>query len=225
MRKALSPTLRWLLALLFATMAPTGAFASSPAPGIGKIVVKADPVYILRNGKTLKLGVPSINLRHGDEAITGSTGKALILLKNADAVSLSPSSRLKLTQQTVPGVSVKISRFILKLFGKLRARVRKSEETSVEVHTPTSVIGVKGTDFIVEFLKGNTRVGTLEGLVRLQSSVTKGSIDIPPGKMGSVSPAGEVLPLSEFAGELMKDVDFIGEKMDDSDHSGSKMEM
>ena len=113
----------------------------------------------------------------------------------------------------------------MSIFGKMRARVKKSKKFNVRIKTATAVIGVKGTDFVVEYVEKKTTVGTLRGLVNMMSSITNESIDIPKGKMSSVSASGTVLPLTEFAGELLKDVEFAGEQMEEDDYSGEKVVM
>jgi ferric-dicitrate binding protein FerR (iron transport regulator) len=95
----------------------------------------------------------------------------------------------------------------------------------IKIKTATAVIGVKGTDFVTEFKEETTVVGTVDGLVNMSSLKTKQSVDIPPGKMSSVSPSGEVMPLSEIAGELLKGVEFAGKKMDSKDIAGEKIKM
>ncbi|MBU3914867.1 FecR family protein, partial [bacterium] len=93
----------------------------------------------------------------------------------------------------------------------------------VSVKTATAVIGVKGTDFVAEYKDKITLVGTVEGLVNLESVMTKANIDIAPGQMSSVSPTGELMPVSEFAGDLLEGVEFFGQKMESDDFSGEKI--
>ncbi len=55
--------------------------------------------------------------------------------------------------------------------GKLRVKAAKisSVKTNFEIHTPTAVIGVRGTEFLVDVdRKGHTKVITLEGLVSMK---------------------------------------------------------
>ncbi|MDH3393460.1 MAG: FecR family protein, partial [Desulfobulbaceae bacterium] len=55
--------------------------------------------------------------------------------------------------------------------GKLRVKASKiaTENPNFEVRTPTAVIGVRGTEFVVDVdAKGGTKVITLEGLVSMQ---------------------------------------------------------
>ena len=78
-------------------------------------------------------------------------------------------------------------------------------------------MGVKGTEFVVEFLSKATNVGTLKGTVNLSSLTTGDSIDLEAGTMSSVHASGEVLPITEFSGELMRDFEFAGESMSEKD--------
>lgn len=62
--------------------------------------------------------------------------------------------------------------------GKLRVKAAKiaSSRTNFEIQTPTAVIGVRGTEFIVDVdRRGHTRVVTLEGLVAMKPLPRVGS--------------------------------------------------
>ena len=107
--------------------------------------------------------------------------------------------------------------------GKIRAQINKSRRQKIRVATPNAIIGVKGTDFVVSYEDGKTRVATMEGLVNLASSATDQSVDIPPGKMSEVSPSGEVMTLREIAGDILSGVEIAGEKMSTEDISGKRI--
>ena len=91
--------------------------------------------------------------------------------------------------------------------------------------TPNAIVGVKGTEFVVEFLSKATNVGTLKGTVNLSSQTTGNSIDLEAGTMSSVSASGEVLTPTEFSGELMRDFEFAGESMSEEDAAGKPIDL
>jgi hypothetical protein len=218
--------MKYQLIILFSIMfvAPMTCFAFGSANNVGKIVVKAEMAYVLREGKKLSVGGFGLVLKKGDQVVTNKSGKAHLILDDVNDVYLGPSSKLTLDKSITKKESGIFTRFFLTIFGKLRAKVKKSKRGTMEVRTATAVIGVKGTDFIVEYANNLTTVGTLKGLVNMKSNVNQQEIDIPPGKMCSISAAGEVLSLEEFAGKLLTNMEFAGEKMESDDFSGEKIE-
>jgi|APSaa5957512622_1039677.scaffolds.fasta_scaffold27516_2 hypothetical protein len=211
-----------LVGLMF--IVPVTCFAFGSIENVGKIVVKAEKAYVMRNGKQIPIGGFGLILKKGDQVVTNASGKAHIILEEVNDIFLGPSSKLTLDKSITKKDSGGISRFFLTIFGKLRAKVKKSKKRSLTVRTATAVIGVKGTDFIVEHVNNLTTVGTLKGLVNMKSNTNQQEIDIPPGKMCSVSAAGEVLALEEFAGKLLTNMEFAGEQMEAEDFSGEKIE-
>ena len=81
------------------------------------------------------------------------------------------------------------------------------------------------SEYIVEYLKEITRVGTIKGVVSMSSIQNKESIDINPGKMSSVDSDGTVLPIKAFSGEMMRDFEFAGERMNSNEASGEKIDL
>ena len=78
----------------------------------------------------------------------------------------------------------------LKLKGRLLAKIQRNAETPIQIRTPNAIVGVKGTEFVVEFLSKATNVGTLKGTVNLSSLTTGNSIDLEAGTMSSVCASG-----------------------------------
>ncbi len=132
----------WAAVSVFA--APVGEFAAVrgnvdlTAPGApARPVSKGDPVSV------------------GDIVRTKSGSKAEIAFSDGSIVRLAPASRLEITEyiagkEETKGILKlyrgKIQSQVKKLFGGLFGRFRKNR---YEVHTPTAVIGVRGTDFFV----------------------------------------------------------------------------
>ena len=114
----------------------------------------------------------------------------------------------------------KIINRTLKLKGRLLARIKYNPSTPIKIRTSNAIVGVRGTEFVVEYLIKTINVGTLKGKVNLSSLITGDSIDLEAGTMSSVSASGEVLPISEFSGELMQDFEFAGESMSEKDSAG-----
>ncbi len=216
MKKLYELIISSIVVFLMSTV-PVFGFKSTNA---GMVVVKNNPVTIERNGKTIKVSGFGALLQGKDVVVTGKGGKALIKLANGDRVLVAQNSRLIIEAGDKKSG---LSKLIMKISGKIRAQIQKTRRKNVEVVTPNAVIGVKGTDFVVLYQDGMTQVATVAGLVSLGSPATLQSVNIPPGKMSEVSPAGKVLTVREIAGEIMSGVEIAGEKMAPSDISGQRI--
>ncbi len=192
---------------------------------VGTVSVKSRPVWVVREGKQLSVGSFGLKIKSGDIVKTGATGKARLELTNGNNIYVAPSSEIKLTEEVIGEETSSISQLIKLFYGKIRAKIQKTRKKRFVIKTATATIGVKGTDFITEYVDETTKVGTIEGLVALLSEKSQQSVDIPPGRMSSVSPAGEIMPLEEFAGELMEGVEFAGKKMSTEEIGGEKIDM
>ena len=92
-------------------------------------------------------------LRQGDRVRTGQTGGASIVLKDGTVLTMGPNTTVDLSQfqfdSTTQG-----GNFMLDLLqGSVRVvtgLLAKANPERFKVRTPTSVVGVRGTDFIVE---------------------------------------------------------------------------
>ncbi|MDH5559346.1 MAG: FecR family protein [Deltaproteobacteria bacterium] len=192
--------------------------------GLGKVFVVQGEVLVVRDGVEKKVSGFGMVLKMKDVVKTGATGKAKVQLSTGDEVIVAASTKLEINQDNAKKDSA-IKNFFLSPFGKIRAMITKSRKQRVIIKTSNAVIGVKGTDFVVEYKMEQTTVATVDGLVNMASSVTNKDIDIPQGKMSSVSPSGEVMALKDIAGEIMSGVEISGTKMEEDEMSGEKIKL
>lgn len=218
----MKPSVKICLFTILVLGSVISAFSFSDSQGVGTVSITQAPVYVIRNGIQKSIGSFGLSLKLNDEVVTGDTGKAYIMLSDESQIVVGAKTRLKITKGAIEKKGSGIKRFILGLIGKIRARVKKSQGT-FQVKTSTATIGVKGTDFIVDFSGTETTVGTLEGLVNMKSNASGQDLDIPPGKMSSVSSGGEVMKLTDISGTLLTGVEIAGEKMPEKDISGEKI--
>lgn len=211
-----------LLALLISFGVPADA---QLLKGAGKIVVKSPEVVVIRDGKEKKIGPMGFFIKNGDKVNTGPKGKAQIVMSTGDRIYVGPNATLDISEKTQKRGLARIKSVSLSILGKILAKVRRKPGKEMKIRTTTAIIGVKGTDFIVEHVNNKTTVGTINGLVSMTSMKSGKSLDIPTGKMSSVSPAGDILPMTAFAGRLMKDMEFAGAQMKEDDFSGKKIKM
>ncbi|MBN1115041.1 MAG: FecR domain-containing protein [Oligoflexia bacterium] len=111
----------------------------------------------------------------GDILVTNADSKAKLIMSGSNTVMVGAFTHfiVKLARETSKGTT---SSFKL-LFGKVRSIVKSKIGRSgkYEVRTPSSVIGVRGTDFYTIYRPQNstTTVSTLEGVVAVKNLTGK----------------------------------------------------
>lgn len=88
-----------------------------------------------------------------DRLLTGGDGVASMTLEDGTVLTVGPNSAVDLEQFTFDSTTHEGNIAVRLLRGSLRmvtGLIGKLSPERVNVHTPTSVIGVRGTDFIVE---------------------------------------------------------------------------
>ena len=167
-----------------------------------------------------------LNLKKNFNIIcTTKSGKVIFTLLGGDYVYLAPNTEIKYVKKKGKKGLVNILNRNLNLKGRLLARIWNNLARTVVIRTTNAIVGVKGTEFITEFINKTTNVGTIKGLVSLTSLANNQSVELKEGTMSSVNIDGEVLQPSEFSGILMRDFEFAGEKMSDEDAAGKKIKL
>ncbi len=96
---------------------------------------------------------PGDGLREAERVSTGASGAATIVLKDGTALTVGPNSTVDLSRFQFDSTTQK-GNFLLDLLqGSVRVVtgvLAKVNPDLFKVQTPTSVVGVRGTDFIVE---------------------------------------------------------------------------
>ena len=144
--------LRWLVQVLLA-LALAGYGASGWAQErSGTLKNIEGEVTLVREGRNLP-AIPGGALREGDRIVTGRKSAAAATLKDGTVLSVGPNSSLDLTQYAFEPVSQNGSMLVNLLQGTVRmvtGIMGKSNPELIKLTTPTTVVGVRGTDFIVE---------------------------------------------------------------------------
>ncbi|WP_295960601.1 FecR family protein [Rhodoferax sp.] len=92
-----------------------------------------------------------------DRLVTGVDSAASVVMRDGTTLVLGPNSQLDITSFAFNGTTQKGNMFISLLRGSLRmvtGLVGKGNPDAVKITTPTSVIGVLGTDFLVRADEG-----------------------------------------------------------------------
>ena len=96
---------------------------------------------------------PGDGLRETDRLSTGADGSAVIVLRDGTAVTVGPNSTVDLSRFQFDTTTQKGSLLLDLLQGSVRVvtgLLAKVNPDLFKVQTPTTVVGVRGTDFIVE---------------------------------------------------------------------------
>lgn len=138
-----------------------------------------------------------------DVVQTQNTGRVRIALKDGSTLNIGARAQMRIVKHDVQTQQTSIELTA----GKLRSQVQKISKQggSFEVTTQTAVIGVVGTDFLVEAdqKQKRTRVWCIDGLVRVRNinaaivglivlhagEFTSIGLGVPPAAATSVSPS------------------------------------
>jgi hypothetical protein len=139
--------LRWgltLPALLFAA-------ASAQAADIGQVKVSSGNVTIDRGGQALQ-GRLGVRLQQGDVVTTGADGSVGITMSDNSLLSAGPNSVLALDQYAFD-TTTNQGRFDTSLskgtLAVVSGRLARQSPGAMTVRTPSAILGVRGTEFVV----------------------------------------------------------------------------
>lgn len=109
-------------------------------------------VTLVRGERSMP-ALPGGALREGDRIVTGPNSAVAFTLADGTVVSVGPNTSLDLTHFVFDTTSQNGSLLLNLLQGTVRmitGIMGKTNPELVRVTTPTTVVGVRGTDFIVE---------------------------------------------------------------------------
>jgi hypothetical protein len=136
-------------------------FAFFPAPGCvaaehaaGMIKLSKGQVDVQR-GNVIVAGQPGLRLFQSDTIRTGAEGAVGITLKDGTLLSAGPATTISLnrfsfdTRTHAGRISVGVRKGTLAV---ATGKIAKQTPESVDFHTPTSVLGVRGTEFVIDVI-------------------------------------------------------------------------
>ena len=139
--------MRWMIAL-GAMMLATGAYAQD----VGEIKTVKGAAHVERGGKTLPVAA-GMQLRQADTVVTGADGAVGITFLDNSLFSAGPNSVLVInkyrfdTTTHAGELDASLNKGSLAVVsGKM---VKQSPE-SMRIRTPSSIMGVRGTEFVVK---------------------------------------------------------------------------
>ncbi|WP_295003681.1 FecR domain-containing protein [uncultured Dechloromonas sp.] len=134
--------------------AAVSILASSPlwAEQAGMVKVSKGAVSIEREGRKLAAGVGT-PVQVADRVRTGPDGSVGVTLRDNTLLSAGPNSLIVIDRFAYDSVTQegKISVGVRKgTLAVASGRIAKRTPESVDFHTPTSILGVRGTEFVIE---------------------------------------------------------------------------
>ncbi|MDP3858154.1 MAG: FecR domain-containing protein [Stagnimonas sp.] len=136
--------------LLLAALLVLGSTTAEAGVGLFKLV--QGPVSVLRGGQTLPASV-GMAVEAADVIVTGDGAVAGLGFSDNSRLSLGPRSRLVLDRYQFDTTTHE-GRFDASLSqGKLAVvsgKIAKHKTDAMTVGTPSSILGVRGTEFVVE---------------------------------------------------------------------------
>jgi len=138
---------RWKLALSVLMFAA----GSVQAADIGQIKVSSGSVTINRGGQALQ-GSLGVRVQQGDVVKTGANGSVGITMSDNSLLSAGPNSVLALDQYAFD-TTTNQGRFDASLakgtLAVVSGRLAKQSPGAMTVRTPSAILGVRGTEFVV----------------------------------------------------------------------------
>lgn len=148
------------------------------AQNLGTITSLKGRVSIIPAGESAKPASARMPVREGDTLVTQSDSEAVITLSTGSVLKVGAETRMKINKNAVnPGSGSAFSVGLTS--GTLSAKVSKLKSTSdsFNVYTPTSVAGVRGTDFsVAASVDGSSSLNVSEGEVEYGRGAAKTSV-------------------------------------------------
>lgn len=140
------------VSLSLATVLAVGS-ASAADPSLAGMVKRVSGSVSLERGDSRLPVSAGTLLRAGDRIITGATGGVGIVLADDTLVTAGPGSRVELAEVKFDSTTHDGNIVIRLLRGALHfvtGLVGRQKPENVKIETPTAVMGVRGTEFIVQ---------------------------------------------------------------------------
>ena len=138
------------LTLALAALLVAGPAAAEP---VGFLAVSRGDVQVQPYGtSTFQAAVQDMDVSVGDTIVTGFDAQAKVILVDDTTLSIDEDTEITIQSLHVGAAATQDRSIIRQTRGKLRTVVGSAfgGQTRMEIHTPTAVVGVKGTDLTSE---------------------------------------------------------------------------
>lgn len=141
------------LALALGLAAPA---ASATDAGVGRIKIASGAASVIRAGQTLP-AKPGLVLQKGDILSTGKDGRIGATFFDNSRFAAGPGSRVVISEFLFDDTTHD-GRFVTQVdrgsLAVISGKIAKKNKDAMRVRTPTALLGVRGTRFVVE-VKGS----------------------------------------------------------------------
>tara|TARA_Y100001947_G_scaffold152338_1_gene153820 strand:- start:164 stop:613 length:450 start_codon:yes stop_codon:yes gene_type:complete len=143
-----------LRALFFLILLPAFSIASVGAASadIGRVKNASGAASIERNGESIA-AAPGLALQESDVLVTGADGKLGVTFVDNSRFSAGPNSRIELSHFRFNATTLD-GQFDTRLqkgsVAIISGQIAKKTPDAMKVRTPSSILGVRGTEFVVE---------------------------------------------------------------------------
>lgn len=151
---------RLLTTLTFLISIPILSFASSRY--YGEVADIKGSVWLIEDSRQIPLG-NGMPVRPNDKIKTGRNSSCSIELDDGTFIFVAEKTEFTIENVEIAEESNKSK--ISLWFGKLLANISKMKKTKFDIHTPVSVISVRGTELAVESSETKSDIGVFEGEV------------------------------------------------------------
>lgn len=124
----------------------------------------------------VEAGMP---LESGDKIKTGADGSAEILIDDGSILKLEDKAEIELTAMRADSATKKMKTRLYLGVGRLFSNIAKlmNRESRFDVQTPTAIVGIRGTEFVVELADSEeTDVGVFAGSVYVNAVDDEGNL-------------------------------------------------
>jgi hypothetical protein len=139
--------MRWIVALGVALLA-----AGAQASDVGEIKTARGMAHIERGSERLAVGA-GMNVREADVLVTGADGAVGITFLDNSLLSVGPGSRFVIERYSFDSTT-HAGRFDSSLskgtLAVVSGKMVKQSPDAMRVRTPSGVMGVRGTEFVVQ---------------------------------------------------------------------------
>ena len=127
------------------------AAVAAAADDVGRVKVARGDVHIERAGQVLPVSV-GMTLQEGDVIVTGRDGSAGVTFNDDSLLSVGPDSVLAIDRFAFD-TTTHAGRFDTSLrkgtLAAVSGKIAKQSPDAMKVRTPSTILGVRGTEFVV----------------------------------------------------------------------------
>ena len=141
-----------IIAAVFLMIGTATQLFAAAGLDIGRVKVASGVANIVRGGQTIA-AAPGITLQKGDVLMTGKNGRIGATFYDNSRFAAGPNSRIVITEYLFDDTTHD-GKFVTQVdrgsLAVISGQIAKKNKDAMRVRTPTALLGVRGTRFVVE---------------------------------------------------------------------------